>query len=671
MSGANGSSSSSSAAQAQSQQDEQRIKNNDEESAVSDPDKVSAKSDLKDQEELASAVSTFRQLENGGDNNNDEKKTEPTLDDEPLEPPPKNNQLVAPEPPLEVYRDSTVRKERASEDEEKTEEEEEETTGTSSSERPVLHSKDSWIPGGENDNQQHADHDENDNNDYNNHEENDCRKSWISHAPRKAILRSGGPRRQQQKHQQVLLRKASDSWNPSEENGSEDADDSFSSSKNVPLNRKMSDLSSISGRSNNHKKLSLNSRVGVQFSHVRIREYAVTIGDNPCCSYGVPISLDWDYEDEGRDIPIDVYESQYVIPRNTMRRGTRRSLVLTYNERRARLWKAGYTLEEIDEAANDLEREKWRQSILGNLESLYRIEEFWVLKIKPILCKSKRRRKNGDTGSLFDDSDDLDTIEQLVREEHSLSRASSREFGLAREFSSIEDEESDGNTEGDGHVIIDGLESLSDKDSRSSPRGLLSGSSDDDDYSYKIKIDKKQQNKAAEIRLRSLERPHMRAFHAAWFCFFIAFFSWFAISPLLNEIKTSLNLSKSDVWTSSLCGTAGTVVMRVLMGPLCDKFGARICMAAILIVAAIPTATTGLVQTSAGLSIVRLFIGVGGSAFVACQYWTSEMFTREVAGTANAIVAGWGKKRDSIWQRKYQPFSFTYTNPPDSFVNHR
>lgn len=65
-------------------------------------------------------------------------------------------------------------------------------------------------------------------------------------------------------------------------------------------------------------------------------------------------------------------------------------------------------------------------------------------------------------------------------------------------------------------------------------------------------------------------------------------------------------------------------------------------MAFILIITAVPVACTGFVKSSAGLSILRFFIGLAGGSFVACQYWTSAMFTREVAGTANAMVAGWG-----------------------------
>ena len=162
------------------------------------------------------------------------------------------------------------------------------------------------------------------------------------------------------------------------------------------------------------------------------------------------------------------------------------------------------------------------------------------------------------------------------------------------------------------------------------------------DSSYGIQVDKRQQDKATQIILKSFRRPHMRAFHASWFSFFVAFFSWFAITPLLSEVQDTLGLDKSDVWMSSLFGTLGTIVMRIIMGPLCDAFGARRCMAFILAAAAVPTALTGLIESSFGLSLVRLFIGIGGSSFVACQYWTHEMFTREVAGTANALVAGWG-----------------------------
>lgn len=158
---------------------------------------------------------------------------------------------------------------------------------------------------------------------------------------------------------------------------------------------------------------------------------------------------------------------------------------------------------------------------------------------------------------------------------------------------------------------------------------------------YDLEVDEDQDDKATQIKLCSFQRPHMRAFHCAWFTFFVAFFMWFSIAPLLTEIRTTLNLSLQDIWTSSIVGVGGTILVRFLLGPLCDKYGSRVLFAIVLCAAAIPTGMTGLVNSAVGLCVLRLFIGIAGGAFVMCQFWTSRMFTKEVVGTANALVAGW------------------------------
>jgi NNP family nitrate/nitrite transporter-like MFS transporter len=160
--------------------------------------------------------------------------------------------------------------------------------------------------------------------------------------------------------------------------------------------------------------------------------------------------------------------------------------------------------------------------------------------------------------------------------------------------------------------------------------------------SYEIDVDPDQDDKATEILISSFARPHMRAFHCSWWGFFIAFFIWFAISPLLPEIRDDLGLSKKEVWTSSIAGVGGTILVRFILGPLCDVYGARTLFTVVLCAAAIPTACTGFVHTSTGLVILRLFIGIAGGTFVMCQYWTSRLFSKEVVGTANALVGGWG-----------------------------
>jgi NNP family nitrate/nitrite transporter-like MFS transporter len=167
---------------------------------------------------------------------------------------------------------------------------------------------------------------------------------------------------------------------------------------------------------------------------------------------------------------------------------------------------------------------------------------------------------------------------------------------------------------------------------------------------YSINTDPDQDDKATEIKLCSFARPHMRAFHCSWWGFFIAFFIWFAIAPLLSEIKDTLDISKKDVWTSSIVGVGGTIMMRFILGPMCDKYGARILFMMVLCAASIPTACTGFVESATGLAIIRLFIGIAGGSFVMCQYWTSRMFTRDVVGTANALVGGWGNLGGGVTQ---------------------
>ncbi|CAJ1952957.1 unnamed protein product [Cylindrotheca closterium] len=168
--------------------------------------------------------------------------------------------------------------------------------------------------------------------------------------------------------------------------------------------------------------------------------------------------------------------------------------------------------------------------------------------------------------------------------------------------------------------------------------------------SYALNVDPDQDDRATEIKLCSFARPHMRAFHFSWLGFFIAFFIWFAIAPLLSEIRTSLGLSKKEVWTSSIVGVGGTIFMRFLLGPLCDKVGPRVLFTCVLCFASIPTACTGLVTNATNLAVLRLFIGSAGGTFVMCQYWTSRMFTKSVVGTANALVGGWGNLGGGVTQ---------------------
>jgi len=154
--------------------------------------------------------------------------------------------------------------------------------------------------------------------------------------------------------------------------------------------------------------------------------------------------------------------------------------------------------------------------------------------------------------------------------------------------------------------------------------------------------DPDQFDKAIEWHLLNFSRPHMRGFWCAATSFFFAFFIWFAAAPLLPEIKTTLKLTKQQVWTTNIVSVAGTIAMRFIMGPIIDKYGPRIPAGLLLILCAIPTACLGAVHTEVGLCVVRFFIGLAGAMFVVCSSWTTGMFVPQIVGTANGFAAGWG-----------------------------
>src|SRR5436309_3519486 len=49
--------------------------------------------------------------------------------------------------------------------------------------------------------------------------------------------------------------------------------------------------------------------------------------------------------------------------------------------------------------------------------------------------------------------------------------------------------------------------------------------------------------KAESIRLFSLGTPQMRAFHMTWIAFFLCFFAWFGIAPLMPIVRKELALT--------------------------------------------------------------------------------------------------------------------------------
>lgn len=149
-------------------------------------------------------------------------------------------------------------------------------------------------------------------------------------------------------------------------------------------------------------------------------------------------------------------------------------------------------------------------------------------------------------------------------------------------------------------------------------------------------------NKATRIELLSLRTPQMRAFHMTWFSFFLCFFAWFGIAPLMGVVREEFGLTKEQVGNTIIASVAITIVARLLIGWLCDNIGPRLTYTFLLTLGSLPVMGIGLAHSYESFLLFRLGIGVIGASFVITQYHTSVMFAPNCVGTANATTAGWG-----------------------------
>ncbi|MDM5178052.1 MFS transporter [Massilia sp. DJPM01] len=148
--------------------------------------------------------------------------------------------------------------------------------------------------------------------------------------------------------------------------------------------------------------------------------------------------------------------------------------------------------------------------------------------------------------------------------------------------------------------------------------------------------------KANTIELFSISTPQMRAFHLTWMAFFVCFFAWFACAPLMPIIKGEFGLTLAQVANINIAAVAITILVRLIVGPMCDRFGPRKAYTGLLLLGAIPVLGVAASQSYESFLFFRLGIGAVGASFVITQYHTSVMFGPKVVGTANAAAAGWG-----------------------------
>jgi MFS transporter, NNP family, nitrate/nitrite transporter len=148
--------------------------------------------------------------------------------------------------------------------------------------------------------------------------------------------------------------------------------------------------------------------------------------------------------------------------------------------------------------------------------------------------------------------------------------------------------------------------------------------------------------KADHLRFLDFRSAPMRAFHMTWLAFFLCFFGWFGIAPLMPVIRDELKLTKEQIGNTIIASVAITVVARLLIGWLCDRFGPRRTYAWLLVIGSLPVMLVGLAYDYTSFLLFRLAIGAIGASFVITQFHTSVMFAPNIVGTANATAAGWG-----------------------------
>ncbi|EGS18098.1 putative inorganic anion transmembrane transporter protein [Thermochaetoides thermophila DSM 1495] len=140
-----------------------------------------------------------------------------------------------------------------------------------------------------------------------------------------------------------------------------------------------------------------------------------------------------------------------------------------------------------------------------------------------------------------------------------------------------------------------------------------------------------------------------RVFFFSWFGFMIAFWAWYTFPPLLSHvIKYDLHLSPVQVANSNIVSLCATLLVRLISGPLCDRFGPRKVFGGLLLVGSIPLGLAPLVHDATSLYISRFFIGILGGSFVPCQVWSTSFFDVNIVGTANAITGGFGNAGGGI-----------------------
>src|SRR5215216_4893905 len=97
----------------------------------------------------------------------------------------------------------------------------------------------------------------------------------------------------------------------------------------------------------------------------------------------------------------------------------------------------------------------------------------------------------------------------------------------------------------------------------------------------------------SRLNIFSAKGIQMQTFHITWLTFFVCFFGWFGIAPLMPSIRADLGLTKMQVGNTIIAAVSATIIARLLIGRLCDTWGPRRTYSTLLVIGAIPVGCVG------------------------------------------------------------------------------
>jgi hypothetical protein len=160
----------------------------------------------------------------------------------------------------------------------------------------------------------------------------------------------------------------------------------------------------------------------VSFTTVRVREHRITMGDNPSCTYGTPVSLAWESL-QREDVTLEEYEAHRYGIKNGRKGRPRnlRELHLNHYRRRDLLQLEGYLLEEIKaqkRATDRVRKQRELTRLLAQTGVMSRIEDMVESagrKVQRAMGKDPNRRNNKAAAG----GTDKDLILRVMEADHS------------------------------------------------------------------------------------------------------------------------------------------------------------------------------------------------------------------------------------------------------------